>query len=252
MKTLLWDIEIGHKYDENYQRQMYTLHTDDVTSARMSADISCITHIGYKWLGEKQVYCKDLTEFPGFGPGMPNEEALVKFASKLFNEADHLVGHYADKFDRRYVNAKLLQYGFPPIPPAPHLKQSDTCKLARSHIKLSSNKLDNVARFLKVPMKRKKNWPGDWLAMTRGDKDAFARVKYYCKGDVITLEKVYQKLMMFAKPPNQSHRAKEQVCITCGGEDYIKYGSFYTPKQVHQRYRCKDCSTVFHAGQFAK
>jgi rRNA maturation protein Nop10 len=101
-------------------------------------------------------------------------------------------------------------------------------------------------------MKRKKNWPDDWLKMTAGDKAAFHRVKTYCIGDVITLEKVYQKLLMFAKPPNLSIVKQEEVCTNCGGENYIRYGSFFTPKNVHQRYRCKDCSTVFHQGQFAK
>ncbi len=250
MKTLLWDIEICHNYNEDYQRRMYCGWID--TGVRMSADISCITHIGYKWLGEKQTYCKDLTDFPGFGPNAKNEEALVKFASELFQQADHLVGHYADKFDRRYLNAKLLQYGLPPLPPSPALKQSDTCKLARSHIKLSSNKLDNVARFLKVPMKRKKNWPGDWLLMTKGDCEAFKRVKYYCIGDVITLEKVYQKLLMFSNSPNLAIRDREDKCIKCGGSKYINYGSHYTKEKVYQRYRCKDCSTVFHAGQFVQ
>lgn len=246
MKTLIWDIEIGHKYDEAYQRRLYTGYVD--TSVRMSADVSCITHIGYKWLGEKRTHCIDLTDFDGFGPNMKNEGKLVKFASGLFEQADHLVAHYGDKFDRRYMNAKFLQYGLPPIVPSPMLKQSDTCKLAKRHLKISSNKLDNLARFLKVSFKRSKNWPDDWILMTQGNKEAFKRVNWYCRGDIIALEQVYNKLMPFASPPSYSAKLGAPCCPSCGGLNYIKYGSHYTKKKVFKRFRCKDCSAIFHEG----
>lgn len=249
MKTLIYDIEIGHKYNDAYQRRMYTGYID--TGVRMSADISCLTHFGYKWLGENRTYCKDLTDFPDFGPNMTNEGHLVDFVAKLFKEADHLVAHYGDKFDRRYMNAKFLEYGHPPITPAPILKQSDTCKLAKTHLKISANKLDNLARFLKVPFKRTKNWPDDWLLMTKGNVGAFKRVKTYCIGDIIALEAVYKKLQPFAKPPNQSHIKREKCCVGCGGDNYIKYGFVYNKQKVWDRFACKDCGRVFNASQFA-
>ncbi len=245
MKTLIFDIEIFHTYNEAYQNRMYTGFID--TGVRMSADVSSLAHFGYKWLGSKRALCKDLTDFD------MEEKKLVEFASGLFQQADHLVAHYGDKFDRRYMNAKLLQYGFPPIPPAPILKQTDTCKLARQHLKISSNKLDNLARFLKVSFKRSKSWPHDWLLMTKGEKAAFKRVKTYCIGDIIALEEVYKKLISFSNSPNLAVRTRKEVCPKCGlGGMSIKYGSFYTLKKVHPRFRCKSCSFIYHEGQLVK
>ena len=247
MKTLIYDIEIMHDYGEDYQRRMYSGYVD--TSVRMSADISRISHFGYKWLGEGRALCKDLTDFPSFhknGEWVENEKDLLTFISDLFRSADHLVAHYGDKFDRRYVNAKLLKHNLPPIPPAPGLKQTDTCKISREHLKLSSNRLDNISRFLGVPMKRTKNWPADWLKMTSGDKAAFERVKTYCIGDIISLEQVFLRLRPFCKGlPNHNLVNEEFGCPACGSGNYMKYGTWFTLQTVRQRYRCKDCSRVF-------
>lgn len=243
-KTLLYDIEICHNYDESYQRRMYTGYLD--ASVRMSADVSYITHFGYKWLEEKRIYCKDLTDFKSFKTDIYNERELLEFISKLFLQADHLVGHYATKFDRRYLNAKFLQYGLPPIPSGAELKQSDTCLLARQHLKLSSNRLDNVAQFLKMPMKRKKNWPDDWIKMTKGDKEAFKRVKTYCIGDIVTLENVYKKLRTLSlNSPNLSHTTNTAVCPACGSSHYFKNGSVSFKGKIRQRYVCRDCGKRF-------
>lgn len=251
MKTLLYDIEICHSYDDNYKKRMYSGYID--TGIRMSADISIVTHFGYKWLGDKRVYCKDLTDFKSFEKDIYDEKELLTHVSAVFAKADHLVGHYSAKFDHRYLNAKFLKYGLPPIPGGPAVKESDTCKLARQHLKLSSNRLDNVAKFLDVPMKRTKNWPEDWIKMTRGDKAAFKRVKHYCIGDIISLEEVYLKLRQFSgSSPNISYVTKQHVCISCGSKKYVKYGSTYTKNKVFQRYRCQECSKIFHQGQLAE
>lgn len=244
VKTLLYDIEICHNYDDAYKRRMYTGYID--ASVRMSADVSYITHFGYKWLDEKKVYCKDLTDFKTFKTDIYNERELLEFVSELFLSADHIVGHYATKFDRRYLNAKLLQYQLPPIPSGSELKQTDTCLLSRQHLKLSSNRLDNVARFLNMPMKRKKNWPEDWIKMTKGDKEAFKRVKTYCIGDIITLEKVYLALRKFsAVAPNYKHVTNSNVCPSCGSSNYFKNGCVSFKGKIKQRYVCKDCGKRF-------
>lgn len=251
MKTLIYDIEICHSYDDVYKRRMYGGYID--TGIRMSADISILTHFGYKWLGEKKAHCKDLTDFKSFKKDKFDQSELVKFASDLFQKADHLVAHYGDKFDRRYMNAKLMQYKLPVIPPPPIINQTDTCKLARQHLKLSANRLDNIARFFGTPMKRSKNWPDDWLKMTAGDRAAYKRVKHYCIGDIITLEDVFNKLRCFSKNiPNQSYMQNEHACIGCGSKNYIKYGNFFVSSGAKQRYVCKDCGKQFHEGQLSK
>lgn len=246
MKTLIWDIEIMHSYDESYQARLYTGWID--RSVRMSADVSYVSHIGYKWLGEKDVYCLDLSMDPNFDRSNPtaSEKWLLSQAVSLFKEADHLVAHFGDAFDRRYLTAKFLKHKLPTIPHAPLLKQTDTCKLARQHLKLSSNRLDNIASFLGVAMKKSKNWPDDWIKMTKGELGAFKRVNVYCKGDVVSLEEVFLILRAFAKGiPNRNVEEDGDVCPVCSSGDYVKYGFAWCKKKKYQRFRCKNCGHPF-------
>lgn len=246
MSTLFYDIEIFHVYDEAYQERMYTGWID--RSVRMSADLSCISHFGYIFDDEPSK-CIDLTQIKYFDPKHPakGEKYLLSKISTIFQKATHLVAHYGDKFDRRYLNAKFLQYGLPPIPTYPYLKQTDTCALAKRHLKLSSNRLDNIAKFLQVQAKRDKTWPDEWLKMTKGNKAAFDRINYYCKGDVETLKQVFTKLQAFAVAvPNKNLLYGTTGCPQCSSKETIKYGFYYGRTKVYQRYRCRSCSFIWH------
>jgi len=241
MKILVWDIEIAHSYNEAYQKRMYTGWID--RGVRMSADVSFITHFGFKWKGEKRAYCKSLHEFPEFKNSIHDDRPLIKWASDILQEADHLVAHYGDKFDRKYMNAKLLHENLPPLSPV--IKQSDTCSLAKSHLKMSSNRLDNIAEYLGVPMKRKKEWPLDWLKMTKGDLAAYKRVKHYCIGDVITLEQVYDKLIPFdSKQPSHSLEQQKRCCPACGSEHVNIHSYRATKTGTKKRFQCQDCASI--------
>lgn len=246
MSTVFYDIEIFHTYDEAYQERMYTGWLD--RSVRMSADVSFISHFGYI-IDNGQSKCVDLTDIAYFDPKNPakNEKFLLSKISKIFSEATHLVAHYGDKFDRRYLNAKFLQHGLPPIPPHPLLKQTDTCSLARKHLKLSSNRLDTVAKFLQVQQKRDKTWPDEWLKMTKGNIAAFKRINYYCKGDVETLKQVYEKLRPFlTSVPSKNLIYGGKGCPECQSGNIINYGFYYSKMKVYQRYRCKNCGFLWH------
>lgn len=230
---------------------MYTGWIDK--SVRMSADVSILTHFGYKWLDEKKVHCLDLTDFAPFYSGETLDDYyLCEAASKIFQEADHIVAHYGDKFDRRYMTAKFEHHNLPSIPPSPFLRQTDTCKIAKNHFKLSSNRLDNIAAYLNVPMKLKKNWPEDWILMTKKDVAAFVRINTYCKGDVSSLEGVFLKIRKYSNQiPNHSFKARKDCCPTCGSESIIANGKGYTKENVIQRYKCTDCGKRFDERKFA-
>lgn len=242
MKILVYDIEIAHIYDARYQTRMYSGFVD--RNVLMSADISIITHFGFKWKDDKRAYCKSLHEFPEFKDNPHDDSPLIKYASDLLQEAEHLVAHYGDKFDRRYMNTKLIHENLPPIPPL--IKQTDTCSIAKRHLKMSSNRLDNLANYLDVPMKRKKNWPDDWLKMTLGEVEAFKRVKHYCIGDIVTLDHVHNKLQSFdSKQPSISLESGERCCPQCGGLQLVVHSYRYTKSRGKiQRFICKKCYSV--------
>jgi hypothetical protein len=248
MTVLFYDIEIFHTYDEAYQERMYTGWLDK--SVRMSADVSCISHFGYA-VDDEPVQCLDLTMDPKYDAKAPakSEKWLLSQIVRFFNTSSHLVAHFGDRFDRRYLNAKFMQHKLAPIPPPNLLKQTDTCLLARRHLKLSSNRLDSIAKFFGLQRKKDKNWPEDWIGMTKGLLAAFKRNGVYCKGDVETLREVYQKLRPFVQgQPTQMAVNGISGCPECAAKTVNKYGFAYKGNKKYQRYICRACGYLFRGG----
>lgn len=222
-KILLWDLETAgpNSFD---------------------ADLSSVVCFGYKWLGEKQAHCLTVDQFDGwFSNKGLNDKPLLKAALKIMEEADLLVAHYGDRFDRPYFNGRCLIHGLKPPPPT---NQRDTCHIAWKQFKFSSNRLQNLADILRCDQKKQRkevpdHWPGWWLAALAGNKKAIADMADYCKQDVQTLEKVYLKLQPYDKAhPRLVH--DRNVCGLCGGEVHYR-GYAYLSENRYRRFVCTEC-----------
>lgn len=112
-------------------------------------------------------------------------------------KADEVVAHNGDDFDIRWLRTRALYHGFS-FPT--HIRSFDTYKQARSLFRLNSNKLDYIAKFLKIPGKSKTSpqlWVDVWWNKSR---DALTRMVDYCKNDVLVLKRIYQKIAGYAQP----------------------------------------------------
>jgi len=199
--------------------------------------------VGYKWLGEEQAQVATIDQFPKWfnkKKGL-NDKGLVDFTLDLMEEAEVIVAHYGDRFDRPFFNGRCLLNGFRPPAPA---KQRDTWDIARKTFKFSGNRLAHLADILKVSEKKYHKqvpgeWPGWWLRALAGDEEAIHDMAKYCRQDVQTLEKVYLKL----QPYDQAHpRVVEDRsrCKICGG--IVEYrGTFVTKDNSYRRFVCRVC-----------
>lgn len=218
----------------------------DIESAgvnALEADLSSIVNFGYKFVGEKKAHVITIDQFPGWfskDKGL-NDKPLLKAALKVMAEADILVAHYGDKFDKPFFAGRCVIHGLTPPPPA---KQRDTCYIAYKTFKFSSNRLVHLADILglnekKFHKKCPEHWPGWWLRALAGDKEAIHEMAEYCAQDVQTLEQVYLRLQPFdaAHPRLVADRAK---CLACGGE--IQYRGVVVAKENrYRRFQCKSC-----------
>lgn len=195
--------------------------------------------IAWKWLGEKTVHCVD------WGVQAQNTEKVVKAFGKVVEEADIVIGHNWDKFDKRQINAQRMITGLEPINwPA----SEDTLKAMRKHFYLTSFKLDYVAKLLfeegKTPMTLT-----DWEEIKYyKNKKALDKMVKYCKKDVILLEKVWKKIQNHIEP--KVHRGllingDRDACSNCGSKSVQKYGFYITKAGKYQKYRCNDCAATF-------
>lgn len=213
----------------------------DIESAGVNAlhpDLGFIICFGYKWLHETDAHTITLDKQSLL---TYDDKQLLEDASKLMEEADILVGHFASVFDRRFIQGRLLINDLPPIP---NVKLRDTCMIARSVANFSSNRLKNLAKVLNLKNQKLENgWPKAWLDVLRGDEKALDRLAEYCRGDVVAVEELYLKLRPFDNPhPRLFDRSK---CPSCGGD--VEYRGTYTAgERKYRRFQCKSCKKWGH------
>ena len=214
----------------------------------LSADRGFVVCFGYKWLGEKSTHCLTIADFPG--RNVHDDTQLLKRAIEVLEKADGSVAHFGAKFDKPYLQARLLQADLDHIPDN---KLTDTCLLARTHLRLSSNRLGNLAAFLHVDtqkMDKRGGWPDWWMGALRGDKKSISLMATYCKQDVQCLEEVFLRMRHIIPtrflPVNMAIGAALWTCPSCGGHRSISKGYSWSDKKCWQRRQCMGCGKYVH------
>lgn len=209
----------------------------------LAADRGFVVVFGWKWLGDKKTHSIAITQYPG--KDIHDDTQLLKAASKILDEADGMVAHFGEKFDKPYLQARLRRARLPPISDN---KLTDTCLLARSKFRISSNRLGNLAAFagLKQQKQDKRGgWPAWWLGALRGDRKSISLMAKYCEQDVRCLEEVYLWLRPVIPtrylPVNEAVGEKLWTCPACGGHRMQHRGRFFSEKKVWQRLQCQTC-----------
>jgi RNase H-like protein len=214
--------------------------TFDIESAGVNAlksDLGFVVCFGYKFSDEKAVHCltarkRDLKHF--------DDRWILAEASRVFERADLVVGHFASVFDRRFLQGRLAINRLPPIPPT---KLRDTCMIARSAFNFSSNRLGRLSEVLDLPVKKyqKKDgeWPRWWFEVMQGNTKALADMATYCKADVLATEALYRRLLGFDRAHPRIVEDRER-CGACGGA--VRYHGFtWANGNRYRRYACTAC-----------
>src|ERR1041385_12729 len=131
------------------------------------------------------------TDFEKAGYDDPDKR-IVKSMVDTLNEYDVITYHFGGYFDGPFARTRALLYNLP-FPQYGQVVQIDTWRLARNLLKLHSNRLEAVAEYLGVSTKTHLN-PAIWRRATRGSIRDVNYILEHNKQDVITLEKVYNRL----------------------------------------------------------
>lgn len=200
----------------------------------LKSDLGFVIVFGYKWAHERSAHAitlnkRELSQF--------DDSRLLKIASRLIQEADILVGHFASVFDRRFIQGRLLLQGLPPIP---NTKLRDTCMITRSFANYSSNRLKHLAKILNLRhQKLENNWPEAWLEVLKGNMRVLGELATYCKGDVLAVEELYNKIRPFDNASPRLYEDRE-TCGVCGSA--VQYrGQAIVGQQRYRRFQCTDC-----------
>ena len=181
-----------------------------------------------------------LPDYPLYKKNKKNDKELVKDLWKVFDEADIIVAHNADRFDVPRAKTAFRVHGLPP--PAP-FKTIDTLKIARREFGFASNRLDDLARRCGIGRKLPHQGKHTWLGCMRGDLKAWAVMKRYNKHDIFLLEGIYKYFRPWTSnhPNINLYNHDLTACPKCGSKNLIRKGYSFTAASKRQRYKCLSC-----------
>lgn len=212
----------------------------DIEASNLNANFGYTICMGWKVLGEKKTNVIKISDFPLFEKSCTNDREVVKAAKKVLENADGWVGWYSRYYDECFINTRLLAHRQTPLPPMGNC-HIDAWRIARYRMKLNSNRLDTVSKFLGVEEKTPLSGP-IWIKAQAGHKPSLNYVYKHCVQDVLVTEQVYNLI----KPLSTTHfniRAVDGTsgCTICGSTKLQKRGFRYAKVSKTQRYQCSDC-----------
>ena len=192
-----------------------------------------------KWLGEKKIISKALPDYPGYVAGSYDDKALVADLWTLFDEADLIIAHNGNSFDIKVATGRFILHGMKP--PSP-FKSIDTKLMVKEVSRYNSNSLDDLCSLLGLGKKLKTDFDL-WEGCINGDMASWNKMVKYNRMDVLLLEKLYLRLMPFAKThPNLTFWTRG-TCPKCGGHNVQYRGVQRCITRQYQRFQCNDCGS---------
>ena len=225
-KVLVWDLETG-----------------GVNAFK--ANLGFILNFGYKWLGESKTHVLRVSDYPDWFKktrDLPiNDKPLLRDALKIMEEADILVAHYGERFDRRFFQGRCVIHNLKPPPP---IKLRDTWRIARSAFAFQSNRLGVLAQVLRLGEKKhqktSREWPGWWFRAMAGDETAIQQMSKYCAQDVRTTEALYLRTRVYDNLNHPRLFMNRDNCGLCGAS--VNYhGTTMVGTHRYKRYQCTSC-----------
>lgn len=124
---------------------------------------------------------------------LDDHEAVVSLRDEL-ESYDYVVTFYGTGFDIPYLNSRLIIHGERPIN---RLRHVDVYYVARTHLKLHSNRLAVVGETLGLSVEKTRVVGPIWTRALMGDQESMGYIVDHCIIDVKVLEEAFEKLRGF-------------------------------------------------------
>lgn len=168
----------------------------DIEATNLSADFGVMLCWYIKVAGKNKYYHGLITEKELHKRIF--DKRIVSDLLDAFVHFDVLYGHYASdrRFDLPYIRTRALMHGLGDKLARVQDERfiRDTWLIARTKLKLSSNRLDRLQKVLGVKAEKTPLEPATWIDAMYGDPKALKYVDRHCKADVDVLEQVHRKL----------------------------------------------------------
>lgn len=227
MKRLIIDIETRPSL-----AYVWDVWNQNIQPKQLIEEKSVISVVA-KWRDNEEIFFYS-THHTGY-------KKMIRKVWKLLDEADAVIHYNGVKFDIPHLNQAFLELGL--TPPSP-FSQVDLLKTVRRQFNFTHNRLDHVARSLKIGEKVEHEGFALWLKCMSGDDDAWARMREYNEQDVLLTEALYVKLLPWIdNHPSHAAIRGDIRCTNCGSERLHNKGYRYTKTGRYKRYVCRACGT---------
>lgn len=123
-----------------------------------------------------------------------NEPAALKEITRLFDEADVIVGWNSKLYDVPYINARLMQHNLPPLK---HQKMHLDIMYQARKMRLRGSRMDYVSKDLKTKVVKHDVPAWQWVLAAEGNQKAGDEIAYHCHQDVLLTEELFHRLKPF-------------------------------------------------------
>ena len=167
-------------------------------------------------------------------------DGFMRAVWDVFDQADLIIGHNADRFDARHLMGGWAEMGLPA--PTPY-KVVDTLKIARGTFAYESNTLDALNKRLGIDAKTDKYDSRVAKAAVAGDKEAQDRIRFYNMGDIAASEALFDRLRPYARniPHLGMWTDDEMACPSCGHTMTATGKTVHANVQRYEHLHCDNC-----------
>ena len=187
----------------------------------------------WKWYDSEHVEFASEWEVGGY-------DGFMRRVWDVFDQADLIIGHNADRFDVRHLLGGWAEMGLPA--PSPY-KVIDTLKIARATFAYESNTLDALNKRLGIDAKTDKYDVKIARAAVNGDKEAQDTLAAYNRGDIVASEALFDRLRPFSKgiPHLGMWSDDELACPSCGSTMTATGKTVHANVQRYEHLTCPNC-----------
>ena len=172
----------------------------DLECSNLDANFGKLLSACIKDYGEgRELFTYRIDDYPGYVSHPWDDRQLALDIRDRLETFDSIVGHFSQRFDAPFLNTRLLYWGERPMH---KIKHRDTQRISKFNLKLSSNRLDTICKFLNLPVEKSSVDSEMWTRAVCAPhlpegKEALDYIVEHCQRDILISEQVFSQLAVF-------------------------------------------------------
>ena len=131
------------------------------------------------------------------------DKNVVRSCVERIKNLDRLVTYWGSGFDIPFLRTRALFHNVN-FPNFGEINHTDVYYMVRNKLKLERNKLENACLMVLGKTRKSKFSYEVWFNALYGDKKSLQKILGHCKGDVLDLKDLHDKILNYSAATNRS------------------------------------------------